>query len=70
MIKTGNMECPKCKVEMKKGSLTSRGGYWVGGGFRTAMMGMFGKNIAGDYSVAAYNCPKCGKIELKTESDN
>lgn len=64
------MECSTCKVQMQKGTLIGEGAWWRGDGVTTKLKTMFGTKVAGATSVAAYNCPKCGKIELKTESDN
>jgi len=50
------MNCPICKTEMEKGSLSSFSSevYWD-------------NNHPTAKAITAWKCPKCGKVELTTE---
>ena len=60
------MQCPNDKTEMEKGFIGQMGQIWKGGtpsgtGIAEAI------SLGGKY-IFAYRCPKCGKVELTTET--
>ena len=61
------MQCPIDKTEMEKGDLAVRGGH-------SKFMWMINKkrgfleSFASGPEVTTYHCPKCGKVELTTET--
>lgn len=60
------MICIKCKTEMKKGALASNGQAWMENPDQfVKRIATF--NLSKPLSfVTAWNCPKCGYIELST----
>lgn len=58
------MKCPNCKSEMEKGNLATNGNLWVKVSRLYKYMSIFG-----GVPVYAYKCPKCGKIELTSETE-
>jgi predicted RNA-binding Zn-ribbon protein involved in translation (DUF1610 family) len=55
------MKCPNCKTEMIKGTLKNR---WDVDWYARRGLNWINR---GKKTMFAYNCPKCGKVELRTE---
>ena len=60
------MKCPIDKTEMEKGELISHGSQWEKND--SDKKGFFDKLTWNFTPVFAYRCPKCGKVELTTET--
>lgn len=61
------MNCPIDKTEMEKGSLLKPLPYPGGIVWGTKFVGFIIKRVQDQYTIIAYRCPKCGKVELTTE---
>ncbi len=63
------MKCPNCKSEMEKGVLGSHNESWIPEKSALATLNRLAQAPTfGKPRLWAYRCPKCGKVELTTET--
>ena len=62
------MKCPIDKTEMEKGILADKGYISYGKLAWGSEISFLNQIVEDKKEVSAYRCPKCGKVELTTET--